>query len=358
MSWGAGSFGSFSWGGETPSGAGASVDAPTGTVTVDGQSPSVSSSVSLVASLGLVLIVGLGPSISVGQTIAAPTGAVTVDGLTPDVGIAYIVDAPTGIVTIDGLDPTAVAGVGVLPPTGTVYITGATPSVSVGVSLSPPTGTVVITGKRPMAGIAGVYPQTEPGIRQTVYLGGYTLALSPATISETPFRAETAERMANAFTVIDRPYLFTGAPDVIRKFTWALEWPSVNSADYQTFAEIESINGIFDFCLWRPIIETFSGDETSTGFYLMRRLADVALTTPPGTWDPVTKINGIASENPAFIAPTEDGRTKMRFTPAPTTGTSNVRVFYTPVYYVRVVRQTRDMTTPFAEKRVLLLEEV
>jgi len=199
------------------------------------------------------------------------------------------------------------------------------------------------------------------GIRHQLYLGGFEIALPPESIGETPFRAETAERTVNAFTFVDRPWLFAGAPDSIQKFSWALEWPSVNSADYQVFAEIESVRGSFDFTLWRPIVETFSGDGTSKTFRLMRRLAQVALaaSAPPEIdWTPVTKISGVQVQNPAFGAADSIGSTLFTFASPPAATPSNVRILYTPVYYVRVVRQTREMARSFAEGRVLLLEEM
>ena len=206
------------------------------------------------------------------------------------------------------------------------------------------------------------------GIRFPIYLGGYNLALTPATMSEVPFRAETAERMANTFGVIDRPYVFTSqlnggtgaGPDVVQKFAWTLAWPNVNSSDYDTYAEIESLPGYFDFCLWKSLIETFSGDATSTDFFLLRRIASVALTPPAGvTWTPVTKVNGTIVTNPTFsTGDTTLGTTKAHFGAAPSAVASNIRISYTPLFSVRVVSPKRDLSIPFTEARTLSLEEI
>ena len=207
-------------------------------------------------------------------------------------------------------------------------------------------------------------PPTAVGLQQTIYMGGYDLALPPNSIQETPFRAETAERMANSFTVVDRPYLSLGAattvpPDVVQKFSWQLAWPTVNSADYEAFSVVESMPGFFDFSMWKPLVETFSGNGTSTVFVLLRGLAQVALTPPPGTWTAVTRVAGSIVTNPTFG--TRDaslGTTAATFGAAQAAAASNVRIFYTPVFKVRVVSPSRSFGIPFNEARSLTLEEI
>jgi hypothetical protein len=200
------------------------------------------------------------------------------------------------------------------------------------------------------------------GIRYPLYLGGYTLAQNPATMSEVPFRAETAERVANAFTVVDRPYLFAGAPDVVQKMVWTMSWPNVNSSDYNIFTEIESLPGWFNFCPWKSLYETFSGDGAATQFVLLRQLANVVLSAsePAGvTWTPVTKVNGTIVTNPSFA--TSDatfGTTVATFGAAPSAVASNIRISYTPCFKVRVVSPKRDFAVPFSESRSLTLEEI
>jgi hypothetical protein len=199
------------------------------------------------------------------------------------------------------------------------------------------------------------------GLRQLVHLGGYTLSLNPASISEVPFRAETAERVANAFTVVDRPYIFAGAPDVVQKFAWTLAWPSVNSADYNVFTEIESLPGFFDFTLWKSLFETFSGDAVATDFIMLRRLAHIVTTPPAGvTWTPVTKVDGSVVSNPTFSADDATlGTTLAAFGAPPSAASpSNIRISYTPMFKVRVVSPRRDFSIPFNEARTLTLEEI
>jgi hypothetical protein len=184
------------------------------------------------------------------------------------------------------------------------------------------------------------------GLQHQIYLGGYTLALNPATISETPFRAETAERMADSFAVVDRPFILPGSSDVpvdvVQKFAWSFAWPSVNSADYDVFSEMESLPGFFDLCLWKSLHETFSGV----------------------TWAPVVKVGGsVIGSGVTYDTADDRGRVAATFSgssPAtvPAAAASNVRIRYTPVFSVRVVSPKRDFSTPFNEARTLNLEEV
>ena len=207
-------------------------------------------------------------------------------------------------------------------------------------------------------------PPTEVGLQQLVHIGGYDLAIPPFSIKETPFRAETAERMTNSFTVVDRPYVSLGAagsvpPDVIQKFSWQLAWPTVNKNDIETFSIMESMPGFFDFTMWKPLVETFSADASATVFMLLRRIANVVLTPPPGTWTPVTKVAGSVVTNPTFGTPDASlGVTPATFGAAPAAGTSNLRIFYTPLFKVRVVSPSRSFDIPFNEGRTLTLEEI
>jgi hypothetical protein len=119
------------------------------------------------------------------------------------------------------------------------------------------------------------------------------------------------------------------------------------------------MKGVFDFCPWKQIAETFSGDGIATDFRLLRRLADVTLPNPSGVnWTAVTRIGGAPVPNPTFGSPDANGITPVAFVSPPEAGSSNLSIFYVPVYLVRVVKQTRDMQTPFAEGRVLTLEEL
>lgn len=198
------------------------------------------------------------------------------------------------------------------------------------------------------------------GVLHPIYIGGYTIALNPGSINEVPFRAETAERMSNAFTVVDRPYIFAGAPDVVQKFAWTLQWPSINTADYNIFTEIESLPGFFDFCLWKSLYETFTGDGATDDFVLLRRVADTLIPQPPGvTWTAVTKIDGSVETNPTWgTADATLGTTPIHFASVPGAGTSNIRISYTPLFKVRVVSPQRSFSIPFNEARTLTLEEI
>jgi hypothetical protein len=147
---------------------------------------------------------------------------------------------------------------------------------------------------------------------------------------------------------------------VVQKFSWSLAWPSVNSADYQVFAEIESLPGFFTFCPWKPIVETFSGDAVATTFRLLRRLANVTLaaSAPAGIdWSPIVKVDGSVVTPDSFGSADSLGTVVMTLPDPPSAAASNVRVFYTPAFLVRVVSPQRSFSVPFAESRSLTLEE-
>lgn len=204
----------------------------------------------------------------------------------------------------------------------------------------------------------------DPGIRQRLYLAGLNIMRGPESVQEVSQRAETAERMADTFTVIDRPYLFAGAPDVVTKYRWALAFPRIGSTDYRAFARAEAMPGFFDFCLWKPISEVFSGDGVATDFKILRRNA---LTQVPGGSLPVgasttyavqAYVDGTLVTTPSFGTPDARGVTQITFAVAPTAGDSNVEIFYVPLFSVRIADPHRDFPVAHRETRGLSLEEI
>ena len=206
----------------------------------------------------------------------------------------------------------------------------------------------------------------DPGIRQTQYLAGFNMIRPAATIGEKPMRAETAERMADSFTVIDRPYLkLTNPPDVVIKYTWQLAFPRVGDVDYRTFARAEALPGFIDFCLWKPISEIFSGTGTDAVFTLLRRNA---LTQVPGGALPANAatlyavkayVGGTLVTTPTFGSPdSEKGVTQITFASAPAAGSSNIEIFYVPLFLVRVEDTSRDYPEVHRETRAMTLVEI
>lgn len=201
-----------------------------------------------------------------------------------------------------------------------------------------------------------------PGIRQRIFLAGIPLVRGAETVVEISQRAETAERMADTFTVIDRPYLFAGAPDVVTKYSWQLSFPRIGETDYRAFARAEALGGFFDYCLWKPISEIFSGDGVATVFKLLRRNALAAVSPLPPSAATIyaikTYVNGTIVTNPSFGTADSRGVTPITFGTAPTVGVSNIEVHYVPLFYVRISVPQRDFPIGHRETRTLTLEEV
>lgn len=203
----------------------------------------------------------------------------------------------------------------------------------------------------------------DPGVRQRPYLAGLNLSILPSEIGEKPQRAETAERGADTFTFVDRPFIKAGAPDVVSKYRWSLKFPRVASADYQAFSRAEASPAFLDFCLWKPVSEIFSGDGVRTVFYLLRRNAPTvvpSLARPANVSDYSLKawIAGASVTAPTVGTADSRGMTPVTFGSAPAAGVGNVEVFYTPLFYVRIVDPTRDFPVAHREERELALEEI
>lgn len=205
---------------------------------------------------------------------------------------------------------------------------------------------------------------TAPGIRQNIYLDGLILDVPASSVRWRVARAETVERLLNGYAVIDRPFIFDGAPNVITKFSFDLAFPGIAESDYEAIAAMEARSGFFDLCLWKPIVETFSGDGNTTTFRLLRRIAveeiDGGFLPPDAAtvYATVCKVEGSvdASFDPGTYD-SETGATPFTLDTPPAAGVDNVTVFYVPLFYVRVLDPERDFSTPFNEATTLKMEE-
>lgn len=209
----------------------------------------------------------------------------------------------------------------------------------------------------------------ELGI-QWLHIGGMDLALPADAIQETSAEASTSERMADSFTVIDGPYLGEAGivpVDVVDKYTWALAWERVNAADKQRliFERIKARRGFIDFCPWQRVVERFTADGSSLVFRMMRRLANVTLSSnqPSGiSWGPVVEVNGtVISSGISYGSPDGKGRVLATFSgssPAtlPSAGAA-VDIIYTAAFLVRAESIPRSFSVPFTEGRTMTFVE-
>jgi len=205
-----------------------------------------------------------------------------------------------------------------------------------------------------------------PGIQQNIVLDGTIFAVPASAVRWRAARAETVERLLNGYAVIDRPFVFDNAPTVITKYSFDLAYPSIAEADYRAFTEVEVRAGFFDLCIWKPISETFSPDGTSTVYTILRRVALAALDgglIPAGastTYATSITLSGVTVDPNDYTIGTPDadtGATPITFDNAPAAGEDTLRVFYVPLFYVRVLDPERDLSTPFIETTTLRLEE-
>jgi hypothetical protein len=202
-----------------------------------------------------------------------------------------------------------------------------------------------------------------PGIQQNIYLDGLNLAVPADRLNYRVSRAETVERLLNSYAVIDRPYAFAGAPGVITKFSFEFGFSSIAEADYQAVTEMESHSGFLDLCIWKPITETFSGDGTSVDFTLQRRIAieeiDGGLLPADAAtiYATVATVAGTPTSITLDDVDAATGRQAFHFASAPAAAEDNVRVFYVPLFYVRILDPERDLSTPFSESTTLRAEE-
>jgi hypothetical protein len=64
-----------------------------------------------------------------------------------------------------------------------------------------------------------------PGIRESVYLGGYTISRGPASITERRDYAKTEQRLRDGTLASHYLWPTDGDPDLLLKMAWTLTWP-------------------------------------------------------------------------------------------------------------------------------------
>jgi hypothetical protein len=204
---------------------------------------------------------------------------------------------------------------------------------------------------------------SAPGIQQNIYLDGIVLAVPAERVKARPARAETAERLLNSYAVIDRPFAFDGAPTVITKYSFEFAFPSIAEADYRKFTEIESRSGFLDLCLWKPITETFSGDGLTETFTLLRReaLSEIGAPYLPADaatlYETICTVSGVEKTITLGTPDAATGRTPFTLADPPAALEDNVRVFYVPLFLIRILDPEREFSTPFIETATMRGEE-
>ena len=108
---------------------GVSVTPATGSLTLTGLAPTVSTPVTVTPATGSVILTGLAPTVSTPVTVTPSTGSLALTGFAPTVSTPVTVTPVTGVLVLSGFAPTVATPVTVVPETGVLVITGFAPGV-------------------------------------------------------------------------------------------------------------------------------------------------------------------------------------------------------------------------------------
>ena len=220
------------------------------------------------------------------------------------------------------------------------------------------------------------------GLRENIYLAGTHLANGPEGLRWSAAYLETADYVLDSSALVTRAPTWgtatMGAPDSPRKWrvemTYRLGGKDVAdatcSAEYFALQRLAASAGLFDLCLFKPIVETFSVCSGRTSFRLSAGIAvrqSGVSGVPgclPGGLTLAAGYGGYATEvyaDGVAISPTwesaRDANGRQAFTPALTYGVGSViKVVYVPVFTARRVDASPVFQRPCSEFMRLVME--
>ena len=220
------------------------------------------------------------------------------------------------------------------------------------------------------------------GLRENVYLAGTHLAGPCEDLRVSAAYIETADYVRDTSAVVTRSPVWgtsaVGAPDSPRK--WRIEMryrlgvrPATDaavSAEYFALQRLAADAGLFDLCIFKPIVETFSQCSGRTSFRLSAGIAvqQSGSSGAPGCLPAgltlLAGYSGYATEvyaDGVSISPTwesaRDTNGRQAFTPALTYGVGSVlKVVYVPVFTARRVVAEPIFQKPHGELVRLVME--
>lgn len=202
---------------------------------------------------------------------------------------------------------------------------------------------------------------TQPGIRQSIYLNGYTFQRAPSSIAAVPAFGESVRRARDG-TLLDHMHRAAVTdPDLSCKFRFELEWDSLTEPDVAEWLRFVSRRGPFAFCpwiLWREEY-TFLLDESLAG-NLQRGSAKDEIPTAllPGTpstdYDVTFYVDDVLSAD--FTVGSMTSYRTAWTTSTAAVGPAVVSVVYAPLFLVRTVDQSSAFRN-LAQGGKLVLEE-
>lgn len=208
----------------------------------------------------------------------------------------------------------------------------------------------------------------DRGIVEVLYLNGVNISVGPETLTEKPpMEVRQDERMLDSYLATDRGYCFAGQPDVVQKYSFAIKWPRMTSTDYREFQRIRATAASVDVCIWKYVVELFSGDGSNKNFLLQRRQAITAISSglrPTGyatRYATQVLVGGVlktVTTDYSFGTVDSEGRTPLTFVSAPASGSGNIEVYYVPVFRMSRVQDQLGVALPHRQDWALEVVEV
>ena len=200
-----------------------------------------------------------------------------------------------------------------------------------------------------------------PGIRESIYLGGYTIARGPSSVTERRDYAKTEQRLRDGTLVSHYLWPNDGDPDLLVKGQWTISWDNLCDADVAALTRIVAAPGSFDFCPWIAAVEqwTFSATDTAFAGTLLRRagLSYVSPLPPSAASKYATAATKNGSTQSITLGTVANYRTPWTASGTPADG-DVISVLYYPVYRVKVTNEEPNYSQPHAQGWTLTLEEV
>jgi len=213
----------------------------------------------------------------------------------------------------------------------------------------------------------------DSGIRAKLYIAGFRLNKGPKSVKVQPQRAAASRYFSDLSGVEDGPDPYDGAPRLLRKQLFTIDWPPQLDPDYLAFERIAARGGYFDLCMWKRAVVRWSGPTQTlsqfgdvSGFTLPFRTAldflasDMLPTNAASKWPTRFWLNGDTGSPVSFTVRTDlvDAAGRVAITDGPTLTEDDVLEFYgVPLYLVRISSEERDIATSRSDEPQLVFEE-
>lgn len=208
-----------------------------------------------------------------------------------------------------------------------------------------------------MADVAGVaYP---------VQVAGVTFDHPPSAVDDPVLYQGVRQRVLSGRLLEDLPYTGAFMPDKVVKANITLAWEdSIAASDARNLAEIASLAGAVDVCLWKRCAVVWTANGTDATFRLPWRLALVsAASVPTGAaleLPTEVRVDGVLLDEADYTigSPDSDGRPLLTLDAVPAAGAGAVRLWAVPLYLCAVTGSPKKIPAGGLELLSLTFEEV